>query len=48
MGHNSIPPPRISSQDPEVHRMDGLWGANGVPCAAVEFETKAETAEFPW
>ena len=45
MGHNSIPPSRISSQDPEVHGMGGLWRANGVPCAAVGFERKAETSK---
>jgi len=28
--------------------MGGIWGANRVPCAAVEFEIKAETAELPW
>jgi len=44
-GHNSIPPSRISSRDPEVHGMGGLWGAYGVPCAAVGFEMKAETSE---
>ena len=48
MGHNSIPPSRISSQDPEVHGMGGLWGADRVPCAAVGFEIKAETVESPW
>jgi len=47
-GHNSIPPSRMSSRDPEVHGMAGLWGADGVPCAAAEFEIKAETAELPW
>ena len=48
MGCNSIPPSRISSRDPEVHGMDGLWGADGVSCAAVGFEIKAETVESPW
>jgi len=28
--------------------MEGLWGADRVPCAAVVFEIKAETAESPW
>ena len=48
MGHNSIPLSRISSQYPEVHGMGGLWGADRVPCTAVGFEIKAETAELPW
>ena len=47
-GCNSIPPSRISSQDPEVHGMDSLWGADGVPCTAVGFKIKAETVESPW
>jgi len=47
-GCNSIPPSRISSRDPEVHGMGGLWETNGVPCTAVGLEIKAETAESPW
>ena len=38
MGHNSIPPSRISPQDPEE-----MQGSNGVLCKVlVEFEIKAE------
>jgi len=44
-GCYSIPPSRISSQDPEVDGMGGLWGADGVLCAAAGFEIKAETSK---
>ena len=38
MGHNSIPPSRISSRDPEEN-----VGTNEVPCEVwAEFEIKAE------
>src|SRR5882724_8529948 len=47
-GHNRIPPSRVSSRDPEVHGMGGLWGADRVLCTAVEFEMKAETSKLSW
>jgi len=35
MGHNSISPSRISAWDPEIHGMDGLWGAGqGSMCSS--------------
>jgi len=48
MGCNSYSPSRILSQDLRYAGMGGLWEADGGPCAAAEFETKAETAESPW